>query len=102
MNVIEIEIDRELSNYIESLSYETNARKNLIAFCFSKEIDLDNKIFKKYHDEYIHFNTSFELAKLQLEDTYVKPNYPNAKWHLNFNTNILTITPVNINEVNNA
>ena len=88
---IEVVIPEKMSDYIEGLMYEVNARKNLVAFCIERGMDLDGEIFKRYHKEYVDFTAQYELAKKEMESIYVLPEYPGAKWRLDFATQTLYI-----------
>ena len=91
MNKIEVVIPEKMSDYIESLQYEVNARKNLVAFCLERNMSLDNETYKKYHKEYVDYTAQFELAKKEMEKEYILPKYPKAKWALDFSTHTLSI-----------
>ena len=90
MKTFEVEIPEEVCNYLESLMYETNARKNLLAFCI--EHDLNEKdAFNDYHKEYIEFSAQYEMAKEEMASKYIYPKYPSCTWNLNFNTKIAIV-----------
>ncbi len=90
-NTIEIEVNDELSTYIESLGYEVTARKNLLQDMITSGVILKDdakKIFDEYHKEYVEFTAQFEMAKKKLEEEYL--NGKKANWSLNYSTRILT------------
>lgn len=88
---IEVVIPEKMSDYIEGLMYEVNARKNLVAFCIERGMDLEGEVFQRYHKEYVDFTAQYELAKKEMEREYVSPKYPGAKWRLDFATQTLHI-----------
>jgi len=88
----EFEITNDLRDYIESLQYETNARKDLLAFMLERGQG-ETEGFKKYHTEYIEYSTQYEMAKAQITNEYVIPKYgKNASWNLDFKTATVTVT----------
>lgn len=91
MTKIEVVIPEKMSAYIESLQYEVNARKNLVAFCIERNMSLESETFQKYHKEYVDFTAQYEMAKKELEKKYITPEYPNCNWKLDFATHTLTI-----------
>lgn len=76
-------IPLDLSNYMEGLMYETNARKDLCSYMVNSGMN-ETKQFEDYHKEYIEYYTKYELAKQEITNTYVAPEYPKAKWNLDF------------------
>lgn len=90
-NKIVIEIPRELVDLVESYQYEVNARMNLISYCMDRGIDVDNPVFKRYHDEFVEMSVRYEQAKNQISNEYVLPHYSNARWNLDFDSCKLTI-----------
>lgn len=91
MKTVKIEIPEKLSDYIESLMYEVNARRDLLAFCVERGMDVDGEVFQRYHKQYVEFNAEYELAKKNLTEDYVAGKHPNAKWNLDFMTHTLTV-----------
>lgn len=88
--VIVIE-NQEKVNYLESLCYEVNARKDLLHYMIQSGTGPDNEAFRAYHDEYRRFFVQYEAAKAELEREYVKPLGDNLRWDLDFKTRKLTI-----------
>ena len=89
--IIEVVIPKEMSNYIEGLMYEVNARKNLVAFCIERNIDTNSEIFQRYHKEYVDFTAQYELAKKEMEKEYIVNKYPNCNWKLDFATHTVSV-----------
>lgn len=83
-----IKIEEEMSNYIERLQYEKNARENLCAFLIRQGLS-QTEDFKYYHDEYKDAYIQYEMAKKELEDKYVPKK--GTRWELNFSTSEITI-----------
>ena len=88
---IEVVIPEKMSDYIEGLMYEVNARKNLVAFCIERGMDLEGEVFQRYHKEYVDFTAEYEMAKKEMEREYVSSKYPGSKWRLDFATQTLHI-----------
>ena len=84
-------IPQEEVNYLQKLNYEIEARKNLCQFLIRQNIR--NKSFDDYHNEYIELFAEYELAKLELENNYIKPVIGNqtCNWNLDFQTNEVNI-----------
>lgn len=89
--IIEVTIPAEMSNYIEGLLYEVNARKSVITFCIEKNMDMNSEIFQKYHKDYVEFTAQYEMAKKEMEAEYISKKYPTAKWRLDFKTNTVFV-----------
>ena len=87
-----VEVPEELTSYIESLNFEVEARRSLINYCMGHGINPENPVFQRYHDEYVDFFIQYEEAKAEITDKYVKNDYPNSNWVLDFGTSTLTIT----------
>ena len=89
-----IEIPQKMSDYIEGLMYEVNARKDLLTFMVRQDDILEER-FKQYHEEYLKFFAKYEMAKDELTETYIRPKYKNTEdisWNLNFRTHTLEVT----------
>ena len=84
-------IPQEEVNYLQKLNYEIEARKNLCQFLIRQNIR--NKAFDDYHNEYIELLAEYELAKLELQNNYIKPVIGNqtCNWNLDFQTNEVNI-----------
>lgn len=91
----QIQIPMSVSAYLESLSYEVEARKSLITFAMGKGMG-ETEAFQKYHDEYREFFMKFEVAKQDMYDTYIKDKWDgkNVNWRLHYNTGVVDITEV--------
>jgi metal-responsive CopG/Arc/MetJ family transcriptional regulator len=86
-----IEIPESVSDYIESLQYECNARSDLISFMVRNGLQ-DEEGFKKYHAEFVDFHAQLELAKQNMEDTYLRPECSGSfMWNLDFKTHEVTV-----------
>lgn len=88
---IEVVIPEKMSDYIEGLMYEVNARKNLVAFCIERGMDLEGEVFQRYHKEYVDFTAEYEMAKKEMEREYIVSKYPNCTWRLDFGTHTVTV-----------
>lgn len=86
-----VDIPEKLTDYIESLHYEVESRKNLIAFALDHDLS-SSASFNKYEDEYKDFFIEYETAKEDMQQRYVIQDYPNFKsWNLDFNKSQLII-----------
>lgn len=87
-----VPMPEDFCNYVEGLMYETNARRDVIAFMLNSVI-LNQERFDQYHKEYLEFYAKYELVKNEIQKTYVDEVYGNQaiKWNLNFKTQELEI-----------
>lgn len=92
MIIEQIEINKELCDYIEALHYEVYSRKDLLTFAIGKGL-VDTESFNKYHNEYQEFYVKYETAKDELYNMYLKEKYEGKPihWELKFNTRILNV-----------
>ena len=93
---IKVTVDEELANYIEGLQYETESRKDLLAFMIGNGYDTNSEAFKAYEKEFQEQFIQYNQAKSELEQKYVYPvtNGVRVNWNLDFGTRELTITRV--------
>ena len=89
---ITITIPESLSNYIEGLQYEVNARRDIIALLIRQGEDGSDS-FKRYHKEYLEYYAKLETAKDTMANEYVKPSYPECDWRLDFGTGTILVEP---------
>lgn len=90
MNEKDIEISEELSNYIEGLQYESDARKDLCAYMLSQGMG-DTDEFKTYHEEYISFYSQYLVAKNEITQMLNTMGYKSASWTLDFATHTVKV-----------
>lgn len=90
MKNFEVSIPEEVCNYLESLMYESDARKDLLAFCMDRGIT--GETFDRYHKEYIEFSAQYTIAKQEMADQYIMPEHPNCNWYLDFNKCVAVVT----------
>lgn len=97
MRRIDIRVNDETVNYMERLSFEIEGAKRII-----KELITDNatdarvlegETFKRYNTRYEENVAAFEIAKKELEQTYIPKVLKNVaiQWNLEFSTGIMTI-----------
>lgn len=82
---LKISIDEGFSDYLEKLTYEVGARKDLLSFMI--ESKMNSELFNEYHDEYLEIYAEYQIAKQKLEEEYIKPFMEDGKvydWDLNF------------------
>lgn len=86
-------IPEDLSSYIESLDYSTNAIRTLLVDAAERNLQ-DNPVFQRWEKKYEEMHSAFCIAKNELESKYVKPlivDGQNVEWHLDYTTCIVTI-----------
>lgn len=89
--ILYVNVNKEMSDYLESLMYETNARKDIVAYMIDHGMT-KTESYDLYHKEYVEYHTKYEIAKHELEATYVYPiSHGEVKWVMNFRTNQLEI-----------
>ena len=94
MKNVTIENERIIS-YLEDLSYEVDAHKDLLSFMIRTNIKPDNDSFRAYHEEYVRFFSQYETAKKEFAQQYVIPVAGDkVNWSLDFSTHEVTIESV--------
>lgn len=91
--IITVKIDEELSNYIEGLHYEVNARENIIrTILTTPDVTINKELFDTYHKELADFKAEYEKAKEQLQLKYMPEEFKNhdVTWNLDFASCIVT------------
>ena len=85
-----------LVTYLQGLSIETDARRDLISFMIANNMDISTEQFQKYQKEYNEFYSEFALAKDQLEQLikkdYLEDDEELVFWNLDFNSSELELT----------
>ncbi len=81
-------VNEELCTKIESLQYEVESRKEIIAQVVSSMIYTNGNLFEQYQEEYRKFYIEFNQAKAEMLRTYgISDDTP---WNLDFATRELT------------
>lgn len=84
---------------MEKLSYEVDGASRIIRQIVADNTNpaqvLEGETFKGFYQRYEERNAAYEIAKQELQDTYIpkewtKNNYIN-KWNLDFKSGILTV-----------
>lgn len=86
--------NQEVTNLIESLHYETEARKDIITFYISNGMDTTSQAFKNYNTEYREFYVQYTTAKEVFEKDYIVPKLEGKKytrWNLDFASRVVTV-----------
>lgn len=91
-----LEVNAELSNFVEAASYEVNSRLDVISYMLSNNMPTATDAFRSYQAELIEYKKKYELAKAEVESQVVKPyldshQIPNATWNLDFASHMITI-----------
>lgn len=87
-----LKVTQEWVNRIEALQYETNARRELVAYMIGNSYDTESDSYIKYHTEYMDFFKKLEEAKEEFAREYVYPeaNGKQIPWNLDFKTGTVT------------
>ena len=91
-----IEVDEELSNFVDAANYEVNSRLDVISYMLANNMTTTTDAFRSYQAELIEYKKKYDLAKAELEKQVVTPfldahNIPKANWNLDFATHKITI-----------
>ena len=91
---MKIQIEAELSNYIESLHYDRNSIQELLLMA-SKQGLKDTDAYNAWMKDYLGKSKEYEIAKATLEPEFIIPAVGNAAvdWVLDFSTATVTVTP---------
>lgn len=91
---MKIQIDTELSNYIESLHYDRSAIQDLLLMAAKQGLK-DTDAYDAWMQDYLKKSKEYEVAKAELERNYVIPAAGSAavSWTLYFSTATVTVTP---------
>lgn len=81
-----IPVTEDLCNYVESLMYECNARRDLCAFMVDHGMG-ETEHFVKYHDAYLKANAEYEVAKRELSNMAGS----RGKWRMDFDQKALVV-----------
>lgn len=95
MIVQEITVNQDTVNLLEALHYEVNSRREVIHFMLTKpDPGFNKELFDHYNKEYAEFYAQYDMAKNELQRTYVSDELvaKGAVWNLDFNSCILTVT----------
>lgn len=103
MKIHEITIDQNTVNLLEALHYEVSSRKEVIHFMLTKpDPGFNKELFDHYNKEYAEFYAQYDMAKTELQKTYIPEELKskNITWNLDFNSCTLTITEEDSEECN--
>ena len=88
-----IKVEEQLSNYIEGLQHEVNARESIIkSILTTPGIEINKELFDAYHKELTDFKAEYEKAKEQLQAQYMPEEFVGheVNWSLDFATCMVT------------
>lgn len=97
MKILRVKVNQETVDYIERLSFEVDGMKKVVKEIILDGQDnpsiLDGAAFKKYEERYRERNAAYEVAKAELQNTYIPAEIQPkvASWNLDFNTGVLVI-----------
>ena len=91
---MKIQIEAELSNYIESLHYDRNSIQELLLMAAKQGLK-DTDAYNAWMKDYLGKSKEYEIAKATLEREFIIPAVGNAAvdWMLDFSTATVTVTP---------
>ena len=91
---MKIQIEAELSNYIESLHYDRNSIQELLLMAAKQGLK-DTDAYNAWMKDYLGKSKEYEIAKATLEREFIIPAVGNAAvdWVLDFSTATVTVTP---------
>ena len=91
---MKIQIEAELSNYIESLHYDRNSIQELLLMAAKQGLK-DTDAYNAWMKDYLGKSKEYEIAKVTLEREFIIPAVGNAAvdWVLVFSTATVTVTP---------
>ena len=91
---MKIQIEAELSNYIESLHYDLNSIRELLLMAAKQGLK-DTDAYNAWMQDYLKKSKEYEIAKTTLEREFIIPAIGNAAvdWVLDFSTATVTVTP---------
>ena len=91
---MKIQIEAELSNYIESLHYDRNSIQELLLMAAKQGLK-DTDAYNAWMKDYLGKSKEYEIAKATLGREFIIPAVGNAAvdWVLDFSTATVTVTP---------
>ena len=91
---MKIQIEAELSNYIESLHYDRNSIQELLLMAAKQGLK-DTEAYNAWMKDYLGKSKEYEIAKVTLEREFIIPAVGNAAvdWVPDFSTATVTVTP---------
>ena len=91
---MKIQIEAELSNYIESLHYDRNSIQELLLMAAKQGLK-DTDAYNAWMKDYLDKSKEYEISKATLEREFIIPSVGNAAvdWVLDFSTATVTVTP---------
>lgn len=99
MKEFKIEVNNDITDYLERLSYEISSRSDIITMLLENHKNdndasvLESEAFKVYSKQLTSVRAEFELAKREFEDTCIPDVFKGHKyeWDLDYKTRMLTI-----------
>lgn len=91
---MKIQIEAELSNYIESLHYDKNAVRELLLMAAKQGLK-DTDAYNAWMQDYLGKSKEYEIAKATLEREVIISKIGDAvvDWTLDFSTATVTVMP---------
>lgn len=81
-----VTIPEDVRDHIQSLQYEVESRKDLLAHMINTGTDIDSEPFKKYEKEYQEFFVQYNVAKEAMQKNLLEPAVQTKliSWNLDF------------------
>lgn len=96
MKHFEVKVNNETVDYIERLAFEVEGMKKVVKEIITDAQDnpavLDGAAFQTYEKRYQERNAAYEVAKNELQKTWIPQDLQNkiVTWNLDFSTGILS------------
>lgn len=82
-----LKVKEKLSNYLEALSFDIEARRNIITYMLENGYDVSSKSFKDYQKEYTECVAKYEIAKREIQKLVIeKAKTKKVNWRLDYET----------------
>lgn len=92
MTIIKKNLPEDVVNAIEAVSYELEARKDVIAAMLDRNADISTDAFNAYQKELVEFKVKFETLKKEIQKEFVDDVPSAVHWDLDYATRELSIT----------
>lgn len=88
MKQVELQISEKVVELLQRLCYEEDGLKVLHTHAMNAGVSKENLL--AIRKEFLERHAEYEMAKKEMWAQY-EQDYPNAEWHLDFTTGIITI-----------
>lgn len=94
MRLLEIPNQEEEIKILERASYEVSCRQNIINFLIKDGIDLNDKKYKNYWDEYILYTIAYDQLKQNFQENQILKAMGQdftGNWEVDFQKRVIKI-----------